>query len=84
MTNQTSPPQTGILASTSITAGSDGREQNHVEGIVVSTGLTAGAGEGGEGYQSQQHAEGIVVSTALTAGSGNEGLATNHGEGLVR
>jgi hypothetical protein len=82
MTTQTTPPQTGILVSTSITAGSDGREQNHVEGIVVSTGLAAGAADG-EGYQSQQHAEGIVVSTALTAGTGNGGLATNHGEGVV-
>jgi hypothetical protein len=82
MTTQTTRPQTGILVSTSITAGSDGREQNHAEGIAICTAITAGAG----GYIERQHAEGIVVSTDLVAGagSGNGGLATNHGEGLVR
>jgi hypothetical protein len=57
MTTHTTPPQTGILVSTSIAAGSDGREQNHAEGIVVSTALTAGTGNGG---LATNHGEGIV------------------------
>ena len=61
MTTQTTPPQTGILVSTSITAGANDegyQSQQHAEGIVVSTDLIAGARD--EGYESQQHAEGLV------------------------
>jgi hypothetical protein len=52
-------------------------------GILVSTSIAGGTASG---YIERQHAEGIVVSTGLAAGadSGNGGLATNHGEGLVR
>jgi hypothetical protein len=34
--------------------------------------------------QTTQPQTGILVSTDLAAGTGNGGLATNHGEGLVR
>jgi len=86
---QTTPPQTGIVVSTAITAGIGvgfGERNQHAEGIVVSTAISAGIGVGfGE---RNQHAEGIVVSTAITAGLSDcpTGTCTdpnNHAEGLV-
>jgi hypothetical protein len=56
--NSTSPTA-GVPVWTAIKAG--GREQNHVEGIVVTTPIAAGANGG---YQSMQHAEGIVTQRA--------------------
>jgi hypothetical protein len=54
-TTQTQPPQTGIVVSTTVTAG--GIQFNHAEGIVVST-ATAGPGSGAGGVWCN-HAEGL-------------------------
>ena len=52
--------QTGILVTTSLTAGLDGSNLNHGEGIVVSTAITAGIDGGLLPGERQQHAEGLV------------------------
>jgi len=76
--------QTGILVTTSLTAGLDGSNLNHGEGIVVSTAITAEAAKEGV---TLNHSEGIVVSTAITAGIDGgllPGERQQHAEGLVR
>ena len=72
MTTTTQSTQSGIVVSTTVTAG--GWQLNHAEGVVVSTEVTAG----GPGIV-LQHSEGVVVSTPVTAG----GWSLNHAEGVV-
>ena len=70
-TTQTSSPRPGIVVSTTITAGGATGDcplgtctgqNNHVEGVVVSTAITAGAADCPTGTCNDQnnHAEGLV------------------------